>query len=357
MRTLLLGSALLALTIGTGCKKEKQEEDISALLESDPAKAIPKLQDMYAADSSDYTVIRQLADAHTRTTPPNWERAAAYFRAALEHPKGQEKEEQRGLRGAVLTCIEHQIKAGKAANLEARKLDALLFEANDLERILAKQDIKAGKELFARARKKFDSLVEAKNYAGALKFMGQLDRIYVDEATMRTVTDQKPRLLVLQFDALTLKAFAATVQGPATEAGLYDAEQKALALVSVGKVPVETKYAEDGTTPIPPPADMAQRLEEQLCGRAAAIPRLQQLLDPLANASPLGRALDEAELGALFDLSKRKRKTRWKGEVWDAAKVYPAGHMLEFECADSLTLDDLVTFLRGRARPDAPKKE
>ncbi|MFT7625743.1 MAG: hypothetical protein ACI9WU_004934 [Myxococcota bacterium] len=337
------------LLLTAGCKKDKPEEDMSALVQSDPAAAVIKLQAKYSADASDYATIRHLADAHTRTTPPNWERAAAYFRAAMGHPDGEGKEEKRGLQGAVLTCIEHQIASGVETKMDQKKLIALYEEANELERTLGKQDIKAGKILFERARGNFDQLVKAEQYDNALAFMAGLDKIYVDEASTRTVTDQKPRILTLKFDKETLTAFAQTASD-AAEAGIYDPTQKAFALSSGGTVSLGVEGALDHTLDTFP-----QKVEETVCPKTSSIGLIKVVLNPFALASPLQRELTDAELATFYELSRKKRRTRWEGEAWDKAKVYEPAATLKFVCTDILTLEQITTRFREIAKPGQAK--
>lgn len=343
-------AAALALLVlaSAGCKKEEKQEDINALLKDDPAKALEILQQRLQDDQGNYETRRQLAQAYSKVTPPKWERAGAYYKAALEHETGQIPENKAVLQGELLTCLEAQIADGRASGLEEKKLVALLLDANQLEKDLARQDIKAGKSLFERVKKRFDKAVTDEQYDKALLISKKLDAIYVDEKTRRTILDQLPKVLGMKFTQQTELAFEEKIRPKLEEFGVYDVEQKAFKLP--GRVTVTV--GEEGQ-PDPKSPDFAKVVETSACSEEAARPRLKAVLNPFAAASPLGRPLSEKEIAQFHVFSKDKRKTFWEGEAWDATKEYEPGTQLKFTCEDRLSLDTVINAFMILHKKDA----
>ncbi len=352
----LVAALTFTFSAAPGCKKEEKQEDPSALIQKDPQKAIEILEQRYSADPSDYATIRGLAQAYTLLESPNWERAAAWYRKAIDEPQGQAREERRVLFDELLKCMEHQVEAARAAKAPAKKVVELLTEANQLERALARQNIKAGKALFDLQKARFDKKVAALDYKGAIAVIGGLSAIYVDEKTRATLASQLPKLERLKFEKDTTSLFNLALLQKLKSMGLFDMEQQAFTFNGRHEVVIPApEPPPQGEPPpdAPPPKkgpdttsdDFGKNMEAAACGEAVVIPRIKSVLNPFAKASALKRDLTDAELKGLYEAAKQNRKTRWEGEAWDKAKVYAPGAKLIFVCSDSLALTTVVKAL------------
>ncbi len=358
-KTLVVAIAFMC-GLSAGCKKEKAEDDLSALIQSDPKKAIEVLEQKYNDDPNDYAAVRGLAQAFAALDPPKWERAAAWYRKAIDMPQGQGKDERRVLFDELLKCVENQIVAGRAAKIDQKKMVEMLQAANKLEQALARQNIKAGKELFDLAKADFDAKVEGRRYADAIAVIGGLSKIYVDEKTRETLTSQLPKVQGLKFEQDTLVIFIKSVKGPLVEKGLFDDEQKAFtftgrhSFVEPEPPPAPEPAKRGDPPPEPPPRTgpdpatdgFGKLMETAACGEAVVLPKLKAVLSPFAKASPLGRELTDVEVKPFFEILLKTRKTRWEGEAWDKTKQVAPGTRLEIVCDDSLALSVVIRTFR-----------
>lgn len=341
MKALLPLALAAALAASFGCKKDDPMDEAKRVLQEDPAKAIPLLKEQYQQDPSNYDTIRGLAQAYSSTE--NWERAAAWYRKALEHPSGAESSEKQVLQDGLLAATLHQIEAGRTGNLEPSKLLTLLKQANALEQELGRQNIEAGKTLFDMAKARLEAHVKAAEFDKAIAEIKALDTIYVDQKLKQTLLDRLPEIERAKFEAAVNLAFEGGIRAQLEEGGYYDAEQKAFVLTGISKFEV-SEPGEPGTEGGPDPKDpnFGKAMQDAACSKELGIVRIKALLDPFATATPLGRGLNDREAGVFYKFAMQRRAGKWDGEVWDATREYEPGTTLTYVCKDLLPLETVV---------------
>lgn len=335
----IIAAFALVLTLTAGCKKDDPMEKAQEALRDDPAKAIPLLQEEYNKDPNNIETIMSLAQAYKAVG--EWERTAAWYRKALDHEKTVDAAERAAIQDEVLAALYKVIESAKVAKMVEKEMLLLLKQANALEQGLNKKNIQAGAELVARLKTQFEAALTAKDYKTALAAAEKLNAIYASDKDKKTILDQLPALHEKKFVADTEAAFEASVKSDLLGMKLYDEAQKALVIPAHHSIELGAEGQPDHTQD-----DFPAKVEAAACGPAVQGPRLAAMLNPFAEASPLGRELTTAELKRFESFFAKKRKTRWEGEAWDKTKEYPEGARLLFLCEDSMALADVIGAFR-----------
>ena len=344
-----LSVALISLLLAVGaCKKGDGDGDFAEMVRDNPGKAIPLLEKKAASNPGDYDTSYLLAQAYKAVG--NTERAAAWIRSALGTEKGRNPEVTAALKGELLEALRSQIPARRKG--KQKEFMEFLIETNKLERELGRKNVEAGKALFDIVKANIDRLIKEGKLADAIREIGALEAIYYEDKAKEDLKARVPQLAKDVFMKKTTALFESGFSKDYATEEVYDKDQKAFLVDGGGVIEVGAEGMPDPKSPT-----FARDVEELACGLKASIRLLDAILSPFANESPLGRKLTRVELGKFQELAKKRRKTKWMGEPYDAQKEYAAGAELSFACRDSLPLQTVVEAFHVLSLQPKPKPE